>query len=56
MMSKPRKGFHCPTCKVQLRIVDTRRRALGIVCRRRKCPTCDYRVQTEERTKQSAGH
>lgn len=43
------KGFRCPNCETELRVVITRKRATGIIARRRECPSCGQRVTTVER-------
>lgn len=37
----------CPDCKIETKVVDSRRRDLG-VWRRRECPTCEDRFNTFE--------
>lgn len=47
---KPKlKGFNCPNCDRRLRVVITRKRANGVISRRRECPNCGRRVTTTER-------
>jgi transcriptional regulator NrdR family protein len=45
------KGYVCPNCESQMRVVKTRSRAPGVITRRRECPDCGRRVSTEERPK-----
>jgi transcriptional regulator NrdR family protein len=47
--AKPVTGFVCPECKEELRVVDTRKAASGIIIRTRTCPLCYRSVQTVER-------
>lgn len=48
---KPLAGFTCPDCGCKLKTMKTRRRARGVVSRRRECPSCGKRISTEERVK-----
>lgn len=47
--AKRATGFVCPECKEELRVVDTRKAASGIVVRQRTCPLCYRTIQTVER-------
>jgi hypothetical protein len=37
----------CPSCDIETRVLDTRRKSDGVY-RRRVCPTCDARFSTRE--------
>lgn len=53
-MPRPKlvKGFVCPNgCAGELRVINSKKKANGVVTRRRKCDVCNYRETTEERRK-----
>lgn len=39
--------MRCPSCDIETRVLDTRRKSDGVY-RRRVCPTCDARFSTRE--------